>query len=170
VISESVVLGVISRLSQTSFESLVSIGEVVEQLGTGIDPELPRRSMGRTLVIHADNARTHTARQCRAFWVENRLLLAVHPPYSYNLASSDFFLFWYVKHCLQGMVSPLHEAFLAAVGEIVAAIPERTHREYLTTQWRNSNQFLGRMVATVHKLNMANLHFSNSCHGPRCYT
>jgi transposase len=40
----------------------------------------------RRLVIDADNARTHTTRKCQAFCEENRLRLAIHPPYSLDLA------------------------------------------------------------------------------------
>jgi hypothetical protein len=63
----------------------------------------------RRLVIHADNARSHTARQCRAFCEENRLRLAVHPPHSPDLAPSNFFLVGYIKHCLQGIIFPSRE-------------------------------------------------------------
>jgi hypothetical protein len=32
---------------------------------------------------------------------ENRMIRASHPPYSLDLAPSDFYLFGYVKHCLR---------------------------------------------------------------------
>jgi histone-lysine N-methyltransferase SETMAR len=57
----------------------------------------------RNLVIHADNASPHTARTARTFCAENWLRLATHPPYSPDLAPSDFFLFSYVKNSLQGI-------------------------------------------------------------------
>jgi hypothetical protein len=55
----------------------------------------------RNLVIHADNARPHTAQKCRTCCAENGLRVATHPPYSPDLAPSDFFLFGYVKDRLQ---------------------------------------------------------------------
>jgi histone-lysine N-methyltransferase SETMAR len=61
---------------------------------------------GRKLVIHADNARAHTVQKYRTFCEENGLRLAPHPPYSPNLAPSDFFLFDYAKGPLKGMVFP----------------------------------------------------------------
>jgi hypothetical protein len=35
---------------------------------------------GRKLVVHADNAKAHTAQKCRTFCEENGLLLVPHPP------------------------------------------------------------------------------------------
>jgi histone-lysine N-methyltransferase SETMAR len=67
------------------------------------------RVVGKKLMIRADNVRGHTARKYRAFCEENRLRLAVHPPYSPDLASSDFFLFRHSKHCLQGIPFPSPE-------------------------------------------------------------
>jgi hypothetical protein len=88
---------------------------------------------GRRLVIHADNARPHTARQCRTFCEENRLRLAVHPPHSLDLAPSDFFPVGHIKHCLQGIIFPSREELLAAIHDIVGAIP----RTILEDMFRN---------------------------------
>jgi transposase len=89
---------------------------------------LPLRSQvdGRRLIIHSDNARPHTARKCRAFCEENRLRLAVHQPYSPGLAPSGFFLFGHIKHSVQGITFPSREELLAAIHEIVGAIPRPT--------------------------------------------
>jgi transposase len=81
---------------------------------------------GRKLVIHADNVRPHTAQKCQAFCEEKWLCLAGHPPYSHDLAASDFFLFGHIKHCLQGIAFPSREELLAAIHEIVGAIPQPT--------------------------------------------
>jgi hypothetical protein len=55
---------------------------------------------GRKLVVHADNARAHTAQKRRTFCEENGLRLVLYSPYSADLALSDFFLFGHIKHCL----------------------------------------------------------------------
>jgi hypothetical protein len=47
----------------------------------------------------------------------------VHLSYSPDLAPSDFFLFGDIKHCLQGIAFPPREELLAAIHEIVRAIP-----------------------------------------------
>jgi transposase len=81
---------------------------------------------GRRPVILADNARPRTTRKYRAFGEENRLRLAVHPPYPPDLAPSHFFLFGYIKHCLQGIAFSFRENLLAAIHEIIGAIPRPT--------------------------------------------
>jgi transposase len=68
-----------------------------------------------------------------SFLRRKRLHLAVHPPYSPDLAPSEFFLFGYIKHCLQGIAFPSREKLLATIHEIVGAIPQRTFEEGL---WR----------------------------------
>jgi histone-lysine N-methyltransferase SETMAR len=80
----------------------------------------------RNLVIHADNARPHTAQKCIGFCQENGLKFASHPPYSPDLAPSDFFLFGYIKHCLQGMTFQSHDELLEAIHEVVTAIEPTT--------------------------------------------
>jgi hypothetical protein len=81
---------------------------------------------GRKLVVHADNARAHTAQKCRTFRQENALRLAPHPPYSSDLASSDFFLFGYVNERLKGTVFPSCEESCDAIGEVVTGIESET--------------------------------------------
>jgi histone-lysine N-methyltransferase SETMAR len=81
---------------------------------------------GRKLVVHADNVRAHNTHECRIFCEENGLWLAPHPPYSPDLAPSDFFLFGYVKECLKGMVFPSYEELLDAINEVVTGIELET--------------------------------------------
>jgi hypothetical protein len=63
---------------------------------------------GGTLIVHADNARPHTAHRSgiisQQFMEEKRMARAHHPPspYSPDLALSGFCLFDYMKHCLRG--------------------------------------------------------------------
>jgi hypothetical protein len=77
---------------------------------------------GRKLIVHADNARAHTTQKCRTFCEENRLRLALHPPYLSHLAPSDFFLFGYVKERLKGMVFLSYQELLDPIGEVVTGI------------------------------------------------
>jgi histone-lysine N-methyltransferase SETMAR len=60
-----------------------------------LQPLLESRSIGRgpCFIIHADNARSYTARKTFKFRRENGLEMAPHRPYSQDLAPSDFFLF-----------------------------------------------------------------------------
>jgi histone-lysine N-methyltransferase SETMAR len=49
------------------------------------------------LWVHADNARPRNAKVSTEFIALNRMKQAHYPPYSPDLAPSDFFLFGYVK-------------------------------------------------------------------------
>jgi hypothetical protein len=77
---------------------------------------------GIKLVVHADNARTHTAQKRRTFYEENGLRPAPHPSDSPDLAPPDFFVFGYVKERLKGMVFLSYEELLDAIGEVVTGI------------------------------------------------
>jgi transposase len=104
-----------------SFNTEYCRGNILTAL-TQLQPE----DDGRKLVVHADNARAHTAQKHRTFCDENGLRLAPHPSYSPDLASSDFFLFGYVKEPLKRMVFPSYEELLDAIGDVVTSIESET--------------------------------------------
>jgi histone-lysine N-methyltransferase SETMAR len=59
-----------------------------------------RSQVGRTnrqLIVHADNARPHTAKMTSQSMEQNSMQRAAHPPHSPDLAPSDFYLFGYAK-------------------------------------------------------------------------
>jgi hypothetical protein len=58
---------------------------------------------GRKLTAHADNAQPHIRRLSGGFSEGHRMKTAPDPPYSLDIALSDFYLFGYVKGCV---VSP----------------------------------------------------------------
>jgi hypothetical protein len=69
---------------------------------------------GRKLLVHADNARQHTAMGPIQYLTQNRMKSAPHPPYSPDLAPSDFYLFGNVKRCLTGLSFDDADQLLAA--------------------------------------------------------
>jgi transposase len=79
-----------------------------------LQPLLDGRSSGpgAGLIIHADNARPHTAQKTLKFCRENRLEMAPHLPYSPDLAPYEFFLFGHVKHALERAEFPSKEDLL----------------------------------------------------------
>jgi hypothetical protein len=81
---------------------------------------------GKQFIVHADDARTHTAQKYRTLYEENGLRLPPHPPHSSDLAPSDFFMFGYVKERLKGMMFPLYEELLDIIGEVVTSIESKT--------------------------------------------
>ena len=80
----------------------------------------------RRLVVHADNARPHVSRKVKEYLEGQSLRTAPHPPYSPDLAPSDFFLFGDVKRMLQGSEFQATEELLEAVVAILNAIPAET--------------------------------------------
>jgi hypothetical protein len=82
-----------------------------------------------------------TAQKRRTFCEANGLRLVPHPPYSPNLAPSDFFLFGYVKERLKVMVFPSYEELLNAIGEVVTGIESET----LTAAFEQWMERLGRV-------------------------
>jgi [histone H3]-lysine36 N-dimethyltransferase SETMAR len=56
----------------------------------------------RKVTIHHDNARPHTAHLTQTRIAEYGWTIMPHPPYSPDLAPSDFFLFGHLKRQLRG--------------------------------------------------------------------
>jgi hypothetical protein len=82
-----------------------------------LSPLLDGRSSGpgAGLMIHADDARPHTARKTlNSFW-ENHVGIAPHLPDSPELVPSDFFLFGYVKRALGRVEFPSKKALLIGI-------------------------------------------------------
>jgi transposase len=78
---------------------------------------------GKKLVLHANNAGTEASGKCRAFCIENDVLLATIPPYSLDFGPSDFFLVAHAKHYLKGLVFSLQSESLAAIQQVLTEIP-----------------------------------------------
>jgi hypothetical protein len=70
-------------------------------------------------VVHADNAGLHCAETAALFLVPNFLCRARHPPYSSDLASSDFWLFPYLQEGLQVSSCDEPDGVLTAIQEIL---------------------------------------------------
>jgi hypothetical protein len=73
----------------------------------------------RKLIIHADNARPHTAKLSMDFMDANRMTRAPHPPYLPDLAPPDFFLFGDVKRQFRGCPFDHADDLLTVVQEIL---------------------------------------------------
>jgi histone-lysine N-methyltransferase SETMAR len=103
-----------------------------------LQPLLESRSTGGGpgLIIHADNARPHIARKTFKFCRENRLEMALHQPYSPDLAPSDFFLFEHVKNVLEGAEFPSDETFLVAIQRALSDLTGDTLR-VVFAKWLN---------------------------------
>ncbi|KAF2352756.1 Transposase type 1 [Trinorchestia longiramus] len=75
--------------------------EILRNLSKKIAEKRPGKLL-RRILFHHDNAPAHSARQTRAVLREFRWEIIRHPPYSPDLAPSDFFLFPNLKKSLKG--------------------------------------------------------------------
>ena len=58
----------------------------------------------RALGVHFDNAPIHTAEAVKRRMRDLNLVVLPHPPYSPDLAPSDFYLFGKLKNCAKGLI------------------------------------------------------------------
>jgi hypothetical protein len=85
----------------------------------------------RQLCLRADNPKVHTAQKCRGFCRETGLQILPQPPYSADLAPSDFFLFGHVQLSLAGMTFASHDESFEAILSVVMKIPKDiSHRVF----------------------------------------
>ena len=72
--------------------------------------------------MHFDNARPHKAKSTIQFCVENKFNIMPHPPYSPDLAPSDFFLFGYLKEKCKGCRFETVDELIEFITEIFSEI------------------------------------------------
>lgn len=84
--------------------------------------EIRKNNHRRPIILHHDNASSHTSHQTTDYLTDQKIELMGHPPYSPDLAPNDFFLFPSVKKQLRGQrfLSPEEavDAFKTHVFEI----------------------------------------------------
>ena len=85
-----------------------------------------REESGKKIVLHFDNARPHISKKVLQYLASHDMERAPQPPYSPDLAPSDFYLFGYIKGLLAGRSFNSAEELLSAVDEILSEISETT--------------------------------------------
>lgn len=83
---------------------------LLDRLKTAILEKRRRRTTDGNLYLQHDNARPHTSQLTRQKLKEIGLNVLEHPPYSPDLAPSDFYLFMPMKACLRGQYLDSAEA------------------------------------------------------------
>jgi hypothetical protein len=86
-------------------------------------------------LVYLDNTSPHTAQAARDFLEAHGMEKAPHPPYSLNLAQSDFCLFSHVKNRLAGAsfanADELFEVMMIVLGEITKVILEAMFLDWM---------------------------------------
>lgn len=99
------------------------------------------RTQGRAKVgirgmrMHWDNARPHFSKLTLAAIDRYGLKIVPHPPYSPDLAPSDFFLFGYLKNIMKGEKIPNKDVLEQRIWDLMAQIPE-TMMQRVTDSWK----------------------------------
>jgi len=86
------------------------------------------------LVVHSDNAKPHTAKSTIEFMTHSNLTRAEYPPYSPDIAPSDFYLFGYMKRMLKGNCFSTRDELLNAITSILEGI-EKKVLESILDEW-----------------------------------
>jgi histone-lysine N-methyltransferase SETMAR len=81
-----------------------------------------RISHTRRLQLHLDNCRVHFSKATEHFITENHIGRVPHPPYSPDLAPSDFWLLGHTKTSLVGQTFDEPEHLLEAIGKLLNEI------------------------------------------------
>jgi histone-lysine N-methyltransferase SETMAR len=84
--------------------------------------------------VHMDNARPHNAHMIDDFFQGSFLTRLPHPPYSPDIAPSDFYLFGKLNGFLKGFHAESRNAMIAKVREILGLI-EKAEFESVLVEW-----------------------------------
>jgi histone-lysine N-methyltransferase SETMAR len=99
-----------------------------------IRPAATAEDARRKVVLHFDNASPHSASATASFLSSHRMKRAPHPPFSPDLAPSDFYLFGKVKTALNGAEFEDEQELLDGVMGILNGIT-RDELESVFEEW-----------------------------------
>lgn len=94
--------------------------------------ELRKTNPKRRIILHHDNASSHTAVQTIAFLEQNKVEVLDHPPYSPDLSPNDFFSFPKIKRKLRGKRFQTGEEAVEAFKSAILSTP--------TLEWNKAFQ------------------------------
>lgn len=81
-----------------------------------------RKKLSKYLILHLDNARPHNSKRAQDEYDSLSMRRLPHPPYSPDIAPSDFYLFGVIKAKLKGMSFDQPEELYDAIIEILSEI------------------------------------------------
>lgn len=123
--------------------------EYYRKLLDQLDAKIREKRPGLTkkkIIFHQDNAPAHKSVLTMAKINELKYDLLEHPPYSPDLAPSDFWLFSHLKKFMRGKHFSSNDEVIAAVDEYFADLPENHYRNgihKLEERWNKCIELLG---------------------------
>ena len=85
-----------------------------------------RAECHRKVTLHFDYARPHTARKVIQYMDVHHMKRAPHPPFSPDIAASEFYLFGNLKDRLAGLKFESLDELFECIYEILKKIPKET--------------------------------------------
>ena len=107
------------------FNSKYFINNIISPLKEIVYPQ-GKKPKENPYTLHFDNALPHTSNASTKFLVDNGFKRAPQPPYSPDLAPSDFFLFGFLKNQLEGEKFDDFEQLHEKINEILTEISKET--------------------------------------------
>lgn len=93
------------------------------------DSFIKAKNQKQKFVLHMDNAPVHRSKCTQSFLKENGITVAPHPPYSPDLAPSDFYLLGWIKNNNQKIRFQSPEEIREWIQEKFATISKETLKE-----------------------------------------
>ena len=103
--------------------------EVLKRLRENVRRKWPDQWRNNTWLLHHDIGPAHAALLTRWFWTDNNVTVVPHPPYSLNLAPTDFFLFPKLKMKLKGRRFQTMEEIKAESQAVLNTLRENDFQE-----------------------------------------
>ncbi|CAH2007674.1 unnamed protein product [Acanthoscelides obtectus] len=96
--------------------------------------ELRKINPERRIILHQDNASSHTAQKIRQYLTEENVELLDHFPYSPDLSPNDFFTFPKIKNRLRGQRFQSPEEAVDAFKNVVLDMPANEWNKYVARE------------------------------------
>lgn len=103
--------------------------QVLPRVMASINDKAPERLRTGRILLHHDNASSHTAALTRKFIDENRLKIVPHPPYSPDLALLDFWVFPKLSERMAGCNFSREQDLARRINSELKAIPPSEYQE-----------------------------------------
>lgn len=94
------------------------------------------KNQKQSFILHMDNSKVHRSKKVNSFLAATGLKIAAHPPYSPDMAPSDFNLFGKLKRKIAGMEFASEEELLSEIITQFDAI-EKAELEKVFSEWES---------------------------------